>query len=237
MLTSLLRKTVARLPLSWQSELRRLHFRRLIRRGTFGSDEPEYAMLDGMVRNGDWVIDVGANVGFYAKKLSELVGTTGRVLAFEPVPETFALLANNLDICGIRNVTLFNAAVSDGMRAVGMSIPDFADTGQRNYYQAHLAEPADSELSVLTMSIDSLGIPEKVVLIKIDAEGHEYSVLKGMVELLRRDHPALIVETGKQEVWDLLAKLGYSGKRRTDSPNVIFEAPIGVSKGRSTLTA
>jgi FkbM family methyltransferase len=217
-----LRQIAARLPRHWQTELKRIHFRRRIRRGTFISDEPEFSMLSRVVACGDWVVDIGANVGFYTKRLAELVGPEGRVLAFEPVPETFVLLASNLDCCRLSNVTLFNAAVSETTGVVGMSIPEYSDTGQRNYYQAHLTSPADSELRILTVSLDSIEIPTTVRLIKIDAEGHEFSVLKGMRKTLLRDHPILIVEAPRTEVWDFLESLSYVGSTLPGSPNVVF---------------
>ena len=179
-------------------------------------------MLSRVVACGDWVIDVGANVGFYTKRLAELVGPEGRVLAFEPVPETFVLLANNLESCRLFNVTLFNAAVSETTGVAGMSIPEYSDTGLRNFYQAHLSNAADSELKILTVSLDALHIPTTVRLIKIDAEGHEFSVLKGMRKTLLRDRPILIVETPNAEVSELLASLDYVGTRLPGSPNVVF---------------
>ena len=179
-------------------------------------------MLPRLVTYRDWVIDIGANVGFYTKRFAELVGNGGRVIAFEPVPATFALLASNLEGCRLSNVTLINAAVSESTDVVGMTIPTFSDTGQQNYYQAHVTSPADSELRVLTVSLDAIQIPMTVRLIKIDAEGHELSVLKGMRKTLLRDRPILIVETNLREVWELLASLEYVGTRLPSSPNVVF---------------
>jgi len=219
---SIMRQIAARLPRHWQNELKRIHYRRQIRRGTFVSDEPEFSMLSEVVAPGDWVVDVGANVGFYTKRLAELVGPEGRVLAFEPVPETFLQLANNLDSCRLSNVTVFNAAVSETTGVAGMSIPEYSDIGQRNYYQAHLTAQADSELRILTISLDAIQIPTVIRLIKIDAEGHEFSVLKGMQKILLRDHPILIVEAPRIEVWKLLESLDYISTTLPESPNVVF---------------
>ena len=217
-----LRRLVARLPRRWQSELRRIHYRRRIRRGTFVSDEPEFSRLSRLVAGGDWAIDVGANVGFYTKRLAELVGPEGRVLAFEPVPETFVLLANNIESCRLSNVTLFNAAVSETTNLLGMRVPEYKGTGLRNFYQAHLSSARDGQFRVLTLCIDSLQIPKAVRLVKIDAEGHELSVLKGMRNTLERDHPILIVEGPRPEVWEMLRSFDYTGARLTASPNVVF---------------
>ena len=179
-------------------------------------------MLSEVVVPGDWVIDVGANVGFYTWRLAELVGPEGRVLAFEPIPETFVLLANNLESCSHSNVTLFNAAVSEITGMAGMSIPKSSDTGQRNYYEAHLTSRNESELQVLTVSLDAIQISQPVRLIKIDAEGHELAVLKGMRKTLLRDRPVLIVETPNAEVTDFCGSLAYIAVTFANSPNVVF---------------
>ncbi len=219
----LLKRIAATLPPLWQNELKRIHFRRQMRRGTFVTPEPEYAILPTLISVGDWVIDVGANVGHYTKRLSELVGPTGRVIAFEPVPETFALLAGNLQVFQNTNVTLINAAVSDNTNLVGMSIPAF-DTGLRNFYQAHLSDSSDSSLRVLTLCLNNLNFTHKITLIKIDAEGHEAGVLRGMHQILIRDKPTLIVETNSREIEDNLQRIGYTPERLDGSPNVLFRA-------------
>jgi FkbM family methyltransferase len=151
-----------------------------------------------------------------------VVGPDGRVLAFEPVPETFVLLANNLQSCSITNVTLFNAAVSEAAGVARMSIPQFDDTGLNNFYQARLSSEDEGDLTVLTVSVDSLRIPKAIRLVKIDAEGHELSVLKGMRDTLTRDHPVLIVEMPGPEARAMLSSLGYVDTRIAESPNVVF---------------
>ena len=91
-----IKKLVALLPDDIQSELKRFRYRQQIKRGSFITDEPEYDLLHTFIKNGNWVVDIGANIGQYSKRFSELVGLEGRVIAFELVPVTFALLAANL---------------------------------------------------------------------------------------------------------------------------------------------
>lgn len=71
--------------------------------------------------------------------------------------------------------------------------------------------------------LDELPIPERVSLVKIDAEGHEASILKGMMTLVRRDRPTLIVEAGSGIVPEQLDDLGYDSRRLSGSPNLLFE--------------
>ena len=68
----------AMLPNSWQHELRRRHFQRGIRRGRFYTDEKEYALLDTLLAQGDWALDIGANVRHYTMRMAELVGPSGK---------------------------------------------------------------------------------------------------------------------------------------------------------------
>ena len=215
-------KTIAsHFPKHWQSELKRLRYARQIRNGTFQTDEPEYAMLSQLVSPGDWVMDVGANVGHYTKRFSELVGAKGRVIAFEPIPTTFSLLSSNAQHFAHPNVSLINAAVSDHFAEVGMSIPQFS-SGLNNYYEAHLSSVSESSLSVLTLSIDSLSISHPISLIKVDAEDHEALVLAGMKNLIEKHHPILIVETGSEEVVSSLESSGYVSTKLPGSPNFLF---------------
>jgi FkbM family methyltransferase len=219
---ALLKQIAARLPSTWQADLKRIYFRRQIRRGVFRTDEPEYDILPSLITSGDWAIDIGANVGQYTKRFSELVGPRGRVIAFEPVPATFSLLAANIQYFAHPNVTLINAAASDKSHIVGMSIPEFS-TGLANYYQAHLSASGEMGQPVIALSLDSLCFDHRIALVKIDVEGHEALVLAGMQRLLKKYLPVLIIETGSKEVITNLASLGYVPNRLENSPNVVFK--------------
>jgi FkbM family methyltransferase len=213
------KRLASHLPPSWQQELKRHYYRRQIRRDAF-TTEQEFVVLDQLVSAGDWVIDVGASVGQYTKRFSDLVGPQGRVIAFEPVPDTFALLAANALLFQHGNVTLFNLAASDGTRVVDMEIPYFT-SGLKNYYQATVTTH-ESGLKVMTAALDSLALPHRIGLVKIDAEGHDTVVLQGMERLLSRDHPTLIVETTSPVAVERLARLGYRSEDLPGSPNTLF---------------
>lgn len=217
---TLFKRVAAKLPHQWQAELKRIHFGRQIARNTFNTSEAEYKLLSEFVRPGDWVIDIGANVGQYTKRLSDLVGATGRVFAFEPVPATFALLAANAERFEHANVTLLNVAVSTKLDVLGMSIPRFP-SGLDNFYEAHLTQGASVGVFVVTLPVDSLSIDRPVALVKIDAEGHEALVLEGMSDLIARFKPVLIIETGSAELIDQLVRRGYRVERSPGSSNVV----------------
>jgi FkbM family methyltransferase len=218
MVARILKRVAARFPESTQHELRRLFFRRQIRTKKFATDEREYGLLDTFLKTGDWALDIGANIGHYTMRMSQLVGPEGRVIALEPVPDTFALLAANARLFQHRNVSLLNVAASDKSASVGMQIPRFPE-GLANYYQAQLTL-APAPLNILTIAIDALALPA-IRLAKIDVEGHELAVLRGMRRMLERDHPMLIVETGSQETIDFLGGFDYRIERLTASSNVL----------------
>jgi FkbM family methyltransferase len=218
---SFLKRVAAQLPNRWQTELKRIYFAIQIRKGIFSPDEPEYKILPRLIKPGDWVIDIGANVGQYTKRFSELVGSHGRVIAFEPVPTTFSLLSANVELFPHQNVTLVNSAVSDNFGIVGMAMPTLS-TGLTNYYEAHIASATKCALSVLTMSLDSLRIDNRISLVKIDVEGHESFVLSGMQKLIESSHPSLIIETKSQKIIDNLSSSGYSHQKLKNSPNIVF---------------
>lgn len=94
-MTKLLKRLAAKLPLPIQQELKRFYFAWQIRRGRFYTDEKEFSLLNAFIAHGDWVLDIGANIGHYTRRLSDLVGPAGRVIAFEPIPQTFEVLAAN----------------------------------------------------------------------------------------------------------------------------------------------
>ncbi len=215
-----LKRISSKLPRRAQQEMKRVHFWRQIQFGTFATAEPEYVRLDEWITAGDWVIDVGANVGHYTVRLSQLVGARGRVVAFEPVPDTFELLTSNVAAAKLRNVSLFNAAVSAQTAAMGIAMPQF-NSGLENYYMAALTS-TEGEFEVLTIALDGIGLPRRIALVKIDVEGHELQALQGMEQLLLRDHPRLIVEGQSEAVREFLGRLNYEFEELPQSPNRIF---------------
>ncbi len=229
----MIKRLISQLPLRFQQELKRLHLSGQISRGIFTTAETadtEFPRLAGWVRAGDWVLDVGANLGNYTARLSELVGRDGRVLAFEPVPETFELLAANLARFPLRNVSFFNVAVSDTPGVSGITIPQL-DSGLENRYMAHLTD-GPSEWTVYRLPVDALAIPHRVSFVKVDVEGHELPALRGMHGLLERDHPVLVVEGRDDDVASYLGRLGYTFADTAGSPNRVFTAGSGPGIGR-----
>ncbi len=157
---------------------------------------------------------MGANVGVYTRRMSEIVSATGRVIALEPVPSTFELLAANT--ADLANVTLIQAAAVAQAGIVRMAVP-FFENGLRNHYQASVR--ANGDFSVVGVELADLRIPPPA-LVKIDAEGHDLGVLNGMAT--EPPVPVLIVEDNSLEVVELLKSRGYRGQRLEASPNTVW---------------
>ena len=215
------KRLAALLPDVLQFELKRMYFGQQIVRNTFETLEPEYKILSQIISDGNWVIDIGANIGHYTKRFSDIVGERGRVIALEPVPTTFALLSANAKLFKYNNVTLINAAASKRFKTIGMNIPKFS-TGLKNYYRAQCSFNGNCDLSVLTIPVDSLNFSERIALIKIDVEGYEMNVLDGLKNTIKTNKPILIIETCDSEITKKLSLLGYIPERLHKSPNILF---------------
>jgi FkbM family methyltransferase len=182
--------------------------------------EREILRLGEWLGPGDWAIDIGANIGYYAVAIARHVGASGRVLAFEPITDTFELLTANVRSAGTGNITLVNAAVSSKPSVASMELPRFEDTGLPNPYQARLTE--GGKRLVLCLALDSVQLPHRVALIKIDAEGHDLEVLAGGESLIARDRPVIIVEAAiDSEIGEWLRNRGYQVTVETGSSNLI----------------
>lgn len=211
------------LPAEWQEAIDQRYYSLLLRLGRIDlSGEAEIELLHHLVRSGDTVLDIGANLGVYTLRLSELVGPTGQVHSFEPVPRTFRLLDHNIRrSASYHNVRLYQAAVSDTTGRAVIHVP--LEGTLENYYYAGLAQdPAvpTRAIPVETVALDGWLNPEigNVAFMKIDTEGAELHVLRGSDLLLREFRPSIQCETGAwirrfghepSEVFDHLRSLGY----------------------------
>lgn len=147
----------------------------------------ERAMIQ-LLTSGGTVFDIGANIGYYTVQFGRVAGPEGQVHAFEPVRSTCSILQRNVAINDLGNVHVNRRIVSSDNQARRIHISEDA-TGNCSVE----FEQTESEC-VPSISMDEycnrLGI-EHVDLIKIDVEGHELEVLKGMSGLLttgRVDH-------------------------------------------------
>ncbi len=228
------------MPASVQRALRAAYHRYQIRRGRFTSDDPAFKSLDHLLEPGATALDIGANLGRYTLRMAELVGENGHVLAFEPVPDTFELLARHVRYAGCKNVSLFQMAVADRCGIQKLVLP-VKQTGLAAHYFAHLLAPGeeanDEILTVYCCTIDSLSLSHPPRLVKIDVEGDEPRVLAGMRETLAAARPFVLVEVHGSRVPEMMANLGYNGTRLGGSQDWLFWPPEGEETARRAIEA
>jgi FkbM family methyltransferase len=176
------------------------------RYATGAIEQPVQAALAERLRPGDTLLDVGANVGFLAVVGAALVGATGRVIAFEPVPANARQIRRNKRLNRLRQLEVVETAVGD---RTGQAVLVLA----RHAGGAALADverPPDAcgELTVPIVRLDDWLASRPGLwpaLVKIDVEGAELQVLRGLAATLvagpgttppptGRTRPALLIE-------------------------------------------
>ncbi len=186
----------------------------LHRLGMMGSDR---AFLEEHVRPGMTVADIGANIGLYTYLLSRCVSDSGFVYSFEPDPELFAALARNCDVNGVRNVALHSLAL--GARSDTLILRRSLVNSGDNRLSEGRAGGDLGDVPVSVRALDELLGGRSLDFVKIDVQGWEFEVLKGMRDTLARSGdvriyfefwPAGIRRTG-HEPRELLAFLRQHG--------------------------
>lgn len=152
---------------------------------------PVQEALRRVLQPGATFWDVGAHAGFFAILASRIVGPSGRVHAFEPLPDNRRRLALALELNGVTNVDVHDCALSD---RAGHAM--LYGTSASVTWSLVAARDASDAVTVATETLDSLArsLPPPNVL-KIDVEGSELAVLRGGIELLRERRPSILVES------------------------------------------
>jgi len=187
------------LPHSTIQFIKKRHYLRLLCSQSL-EKEPELRVVKYLVKPGDTVIDIGANVGVYTKILSELVGLEGQVYSIEPFPSTFEILCYNVRKLRLDNVEPINVAISDSESIVTMALPYDSSGAETHYRAAVITNPEKKDktkaTNVQTTTIDSrfLSTVETISFIKCDVEGHELACIKGAAKFLTRSKAAWLIE-------------------------------------------
>lgn len=164
-----------------------------------GLHEPNtFEVFDVFVKEGMVVADIGSNIGYFTRYLSNEVGDSGRVFAFEPVPATFERLTETILLNNLRNVTPVQAAVSNTSGKVTMFL-------SHTHYMASLdsswAGRAGGDVSVNAIRLDDF-FREKGIkpdFIKLDIEGGAVFALEGLHDIILKHEPVLFLESHTAE--------------------------------------
>ena len=154
----------------------------------------ETAFVRRYVNRGMAAVDVGANLGWFTVHLALLVGTEGRVDAFEPRSDLMDLLSKTIGENGLTNVTTHNFALGS-QNSYGQMIWSVHDInpGGTNLVPSEFAAPDITAQPVAVRTLDAC-ISHRVDFIKLDVEGSELLVFKGAERILARDRPLILVE-------------------------------------------
>ena len=141
-----------------------------------------------LVRPGMKILDIGANAGFYTLAFARLAGAKGHVWAFEPLAANVVHLLQHVQVNGLGNVSVIQAAVADRSGIAGFAVH------QSNAMGA-ISEKASS-YRVPTLSLDDLvrdGVIDAPDLVKMDVEGAEALALTGAREILARGQSTWLI--------------------------------------------
>jgi len=187
------------------------------------AERDEARFLGEHLQPGMTVVDAGANVGFYTVLFSRAVGTSGAVHAFEPDPFCASILRDRLRrLVPDENVLVEEAALGDteGEAVLYCSHRDRAESRLHPFASAMPVEPVRVRTTTLDAYCRARGIG-RIDAVKIDVEGAEVAVLRGMAEIMASRPPAWIfIEfspeqlagegSTAEEFWSLLAEGGYN---------------------------
>lgn len=164
---------------------------------SLGTNEiPVQQALAQNLQAGDVLYDIGANVGFFAIIGARLVGLTGRIYAFEPVPGNAAAVQHNASLNNLAQVTVLQKAVSDHEGSGALLLAHYSGGSALSTVDT---PPPDLKeiIDVDVVSIDSLvgrGAIRPPTVVKIDVEGAEINVFRGMSQTIDDYKPLIIYE-------------------------------------------
>ena len=171
------------------------------------------------LRPGSHVIDIGANIGYYALLEAKQIGAEGKVYAIEPVPENYALLERNVELNGLGGtISTHPVAIGDRRGEATMNLHVYMSRHSFLGVAAH----DDAGSVVVPMMTFAEFVEENDVdldglaLVRMDLEGYEAKILPNMVETLRgrkgvsllmEFHPAFIGQSPECSLTDALGAL------------------------------
>lgn len=176
-------------------------------------DPPLTRFIQQCCRDGDVVVDVGANVGQIAAIAADCVGTSGRVFVVEPNPSLAARLRGLADRNPLKNIRVLEMALGEeeGELPFYISCSHPYSTLDPNYLPSYpVARVVTVKMSTLDRLVSQHVGGNRIRLLKIDAQGYENRILRGAVSTLAKHPPEVIVleavSDGIQDTLESLAR-------------------------------
>lgn len=152
------------------------------------------------------MIDCGANIGNHSVYLAKYCATN--VIAFEPFPDTFAVLVQNIQQNKFMNITAVPVGLSNERKETTMSLASENNVGMAKIDEAGSVY---ARLDIFDSMVTEQ--TEPITLIKIDCEGHEEKALQGMLKTIKAHKPALFIECQTEKEYNavlaIIAPIGY----------------------------
>ena len=147
--------------------------------------------INKIVKAGDWVVDIGANIGYYTLLLAKLVGPKGKVISFEPDPTSFKILKKSIKANNFKNIILENKAITDKNQEI-----DFYLSKKDTRLHQIFNNPNSKEvLRIQTTTLDDYlkNFSAVINFVKIDIEGAEPLALQGMTKTIKKNSNIKII--------------------------------------------
>jgi len=153
-----------------------------------------------LIKPGDVVLDIGANIGYDTVIMSKLAGETGKVYAFEPTLHYFDVLNRTLAANKITNTQVFNFGLSDKDAELEIYLGQHSATIHETQYKDTLRKE-----KITLHTLDEVAAEEKwdkVDFIKLDVDGHEPAVLDGGWKTIEKFSPIILLEVSHEHYLD-----------------------------------
>ncbi len=161
---------------------------------TAGVYEPDIlAVIKDYLPSGGTYVDIGTNIGQHALFAASVVGPQGRVIAFEPIPRLVTQFSESITINQFTDrITIHTVGCSDRTEQQTLKIMS-SNVGGSSLHETKI--DSDTSLTINLAPADTyLSKEQKIDLIKIDTEGHEYEVFEGLKNTIARTKPTIIFE-------------------------------------------
>ena len=177
-------------------------------------DRRELELVSERLRSGGDFVDVGAHIGMYAIRSALELGGRGRVLAFEPNPAARAQLVTNVELNGCANVVVVAAAAADAPGTAALHVPETADPSFSSLVGGRFAEGESVDVDVTTVDAAVAEHGLRPAAVKIDVEGREVDVVRGMAATVEAFRPVVLVEVSEESAPEVRRLLpNYVGHR------------------------
>ena len=172
-----------------------------------------------IIKPGMKILEVGANIGYYALLETKLAGPRGRLYAIEPSPYNFETLKKNLELNNVRNADIHQAAFGQIRTKAKFYVYDRSNLS--SFIKREDMGMKCKEVEVEIITLDDFLRGKEVDFIRMDVEGYEKEILKGAEKALSEGkkpkyffievHSELLHKKGSsaKEIFEFLAKYGY----------------------------